>query len=236
MALISCPECTKEISDRVKTCPHCGYPLVEENKETQKVELTSVNVKIEEEKKKRIFSRLISLVVIISIIIGGTTVYSQQKKKKEAEVYINSIYGIIETMHSNALRAEKLLNLTYKVWYNAIYEESDSETDKYTQIDGKWVDDFNVAIDKLYLDEEATTGLLQNAQERISKDIKELRNIPEEYAKSHEALLELYNAYQRVADLAVNPKGNLTSFGDSKDERIDKYIEAYRKLETQLPQ
>ncbi len=34
MALISCPECGKEVSDKVKACPFCGYPFqdFEENK------------------------------------------------------------------------------------------------------------------------------------------------------------------------------------------------------------
>jgi len=27
MALISCPECRKEISDAARSCPHCGYEL-----------------------------------------------------------------------------------------------------------------------------------------------------------------------------------------------------------------
>ena len=27
MALINCPECGKEISDKAKNCIHCGYPL-----------------------------------------------------------------------------------------------------------------------------------------------------------------------------------------------------------------
>lgn len=27
MALIKCPECGKEISDRAESCPHCGYPI-----------------------------------------------------------------------------------------------------------------------------------------------------------------------------------------------------------------
>ena len=27
MALIKCPECSKEISDQSKSCPHCGYRL-----------------------------------------------------------------------------------------------------------------------------------------------------------------------------------------------------------------
>lgn len=29
MALIKCPECGKEVSDRAKTCIHCGCPLEE---------------------------------------------------------------------------------------------------------------------------------------------------------------------------------------------------------------
>lgn len=29
MALINCPECNKEISDRAKACPNCGFPMDE---------------------------------------------------------------------------------------------------------------------------------------------------------------------------------------------------------------
>lgn len=31
MALMNCPECNKEISDTVKTCPNCGYKIKREN-------------------------------------------------------------------------------------------------------------------------------------------------------------------------------------------------------------
>ncbi len=31
MALIQCPECGKDISSKVKSCPHCGYPMEEES-------------------------------------------------------------------------------------------------------------------------------------------------------------------------------------------------------------
>ena len=31
MALINCPECGKEISDKSETCIHCGYPLFVKN-------------------------------------------------------------------------------------------------------------------------------------------------------------------------------------------------------------
>lgn len=34
MALIKCPECEREISDKSKVCIHCGYPLEEETNKT----------------------------------------------------------------------------------------------------------------------------------------------------------------------------------------------------------
>ena len=29
MALVNCPECGREISDKAKQCPHCAYPIAE---------------------------------------------------------------------------------------------------------------------------------------------------------------------------------------------------------------
>lgn len=34
MAMIKCPECGKEISDRAEACPHCGCPIDESPLET----------------------------------------------------------------------------------------------------------------------------------------------------------------------------------------------------------
>lgn len=45
MALIQCPECGREISDKSKACVHCGYPLAElwrPEVKTYKVILVSV--------------------------------------------------------------------------------------------------------------------------------------------------------------------------------------------------
>lgn len=49
MALISCPECTQEISDKVKSCPYYGYPFKEdsiqrEEIKPQQVELIGVKI------------------------------------------------------------------------------------------------------------------------------------------------------------------------------------------------
>ncbi|MFB6271450.1 MAG: zinc ribbon domain-containing protein [Salinibacter sp.] len=29
MALVDCPECTKDVSEHADACPHCGYPFEE---------------------------------------------------------------------------------------------------------------------------------------------------------------------------------------------------------------
>lgn len=37
MALINCPECTREISDKAERCPHCGHPVIIKNTDIQSV-------------------------------------------------------------------------------------------------------------------------------------------------------------------------------------------------------
>lgn len=43
MALINCPECGKEISDKAPACPNCGMPLRREDRGTYDVVITREN-------------------------------------------------------------------------------------------------------------------------------------------------------------------------------------------------
>ncbi len=43
MALIKCPECGKEISDKASACPNCGMPLRREDRGTYDVVVTREN-------------------------------------------------------------------------------------------------------------------------------------------------------------------------------------------------
>ena len=51
MALIKCPECGKEISDRAGTCPNCGYPI-EETKKKEAADETAVKEEKETKQQK----------------------------------------------------------------------------------------------------------------------------------------------------------------------------------------
>lgn len=64
MALITCPECGKEISASATTCPNCGHPMKQINK--------AQPVKGNQQPKKKSHPVLIVIGVIIAIaIIGG---------------------------------------------------------------------------------------------------------------------------------------------------------------------
>lgn len=88
MALVKCPECGKEISDKARKCPHCGYPLNEEKQksnegdtvvEIQSDELEEPTIGVKEiEKnykkegkipKKYINVSLVALIIVISSIV-----------------------------------------------------------------------------------------------------------------------------------------------------------------------
>lgn len=65
MALIKCPECDKEISDKASVCPSCGCPIHEGG-----VENDSESKKVKTKNKYMILVVCISIAVIFVVIIG----------------------------------------------------------------------------------------------------------------------------------------------------------------------
>lgn len=65
MALINCPECSKEISDKVTACPSCGYPLADK---TNKSDAVQVSIKI---KKTELGERTRKKASGIALLISG---------------------------------------------------------------------------------------------------------------------------------------------------------------------
>ena len=55
MALIKCPECGKDVSDKAVRCPHCGMPLNEIHSVTQESTNNDVgrNAELSQSQKKR---------------------------------------------------------------------------------------------------------------------------------------------------------------------------------------
>lgn len=91
MALIKCPECGKEISDKAQKCIHCGYPLKSEQldinitsdedvKKASKPENNSECSEVKEKKrnKKKIIIPIM-VVVLLLICISGIFIITKNK-------------------------------------------------------------------------------------------------------------------------------------------------------------
>lgn len=244
MALINCPECSKEISDKVKSCPNCGFPFddaLSQNEETkpQQVELTGVKISGGKHKKTALF--IILSIAIIATIFLGIKKYNEQKAQlayqEEFNRYIDNLNTAQILMLSGGSDAEGLCNLTGKVWYNAIYEKKDSTTDKYTRSSGYFVSDFNTALSNLYADSstKSTKEDIESNQVLVKELIKELQSPPEGLEKCYDTVTELYTAYKGITDLAINPTGSLTSFSESKNTKISNFMDLFDKLGNQIP-
>lgn len=245
MALIHCPECNKEISDKVAACPHCGYPFTENSlpkNESQPQQVEVTGVRLNKGGYKKVSLIIISIVIILAAVFFGFRYINQQKAQRIFEAsfnaYIENLYTAQALMLAGGSEAESLCNLTANVWQNAIYEESDITTDKYTKPNGFFVDDFNIALTNLYKDSSTKakiTGIESN-QSDVQTVIRDLQNPPVGLENCYETITELYTAYKGLTNLAINPTGSYNTFTSSKNEKIENFMEAFDKLGSQIPE
>lgn len=237
MALITCPECGKEISDKVKACPNCGYPLQEEQSEVapQQVEVTSINIGIKDPKRrKKLFAGFVVVVVVTFIAIALSFVNKSNKRME----YIQNLNDVRSEMLSGGADAESLCNLAKSVWYNTIYEESDPETDKYTRGVVGFHDDFNVSLSALYADEDTLTAIAEIgvSQDKVAALMDELKKPPEDLSDAYATVTEMYDLYCDFTALAISPSGSLKSFSEQFSTLDNDFIRAYDRLGRQIPE
>ena len=271
MAMITCPNCGEQVSDKAKKCVHCGTVLIQEEKKRcaecgaelekeatecpncgcpveeinaldtqekpQKVEVTGVKV------TKRV--KVIVGILVALLLVGGATIFgvNQYQKKKAAEEYAQRVEEYSDnlelatySMLSGASDAETCGNLIKQVWYNAIYEEKDDETDKYTRPNGYFVSDFNDALGNLFLDTsfQSKISSIEENQKTVASLMKELKNPPEEYKDAYEAISELYDAYLALTNLATDPSGSLQTFSSNFNDADTETLNCYKAMKLYL--
>lgn len=220
MALIKCPDCGKEISDKAKKCPNCAYSL-------------------EKNKKGIIIAFSIIMLLVIGLIIFY--IYNQNTYNKKVSLFSASI------LRSSA-NCESLANLTSEVWYNTIYKQDDKETNKYTinsiyykdtdyykYKDYQFNEDFNTSLLGLFNDKKEEISKIEKESEDIKNKIKELRKTPFVQKELYNALMDFYNTYQELVKISISPSGSYTDYTKNKNEKIENCLTAYERLTTLLP-
>lgn len=240
MAMITCPECGKEFSDRAPACPNCGCPVQRDGEltnppEPQKVEISKISVN---KSIKKIALLAIAVIVVIAVVFGVVSAIKSSNAKKAAattlEEYASNLSLIRTTMLSGAAEAEQAGGLIHDVWYNTIYEKSDSKTNIYTKNKyGSYNNDFNVSLRALFSDTtfQTTIDSINKNQDEVSQFLKELINPPEEYKEAYSVLKDLYDAYTDLCKCAVDPSGNLSSYTSTFNEADGNFMKYYNALE-----
>lgn len=239
---VKCSECGVVLAETDEICPNCGCP-VEKKEDTSTVKPQEVllsSIKVGNKTKKIIVGVIIALVISI---IGsvGYKVYSDKKTEEDYQTayntYIDNLQKAQALMISGGSDAEALCNLTLNVWSNAIYEERDDKTDKYTRPDGYFVSDFNTALANLFASSgtQSTVSDIEDNQAAIREIMKKLQDVPEGLDKCYDTVSDLNEAYGKLADLALSPSGNYNGFSSNKSSAVSDFMSAFEKLETQIP-
>lgn len=257
MALITCPECNQQISDRAVACPHCGYPLPSSNANTDIVSSAEpTNVKPEEictepvaKPRKKRFVIIAVICAFVLTCIGGVTAFAiikhqqeqdaiEQAKRQARSEYIENIKDFHYATLTGAADAERICNLTKSVWYDTIYEVYDVETAPYTRTNGEYHDDFNDSLAKLYSSTEVKTAVsdIKSNQETVDNLYKKLLNPEPEFKDCFEEAEALYNAYYDLTKLAISPTGSLKSYSENLAAYDDDFISHYDKLKLLIPE
>lgn len=186
--------------------------------------------------KKKKHKGVIVTAIILSIVTAIGLFGAFIIDKGNAAIDYDNLETVTYKMFDGAAKAEKEGNLIKNVWSNAIYEKHDATTDKYTLKDGKFVEDFNDALNNLFSDKEFQKSIsaIQSNRDEVIALMKTLRNPPKEYEEAYLVLKTYYDNYMPMIKMIINPTGSLQSFSDEFNNTDTATVNSYEKMKLYL--
>ena len=254
MALINCPNCNKEISDKAKVCVGCGHQILDDaNTEKRTVTcpecgeiadsltdicsncgypLNSLEIKSEgKQKSKRIFKKKWFWVSAICFVLLTSIVLFASNNARTENYNIEICTAVDEIMAVSA-DTENVGNQICSVWNNAIWDKSNENTAKYTST----AKDFNEALSNLFADEEFINKItaIRNKQSEIDTYLGKLKNPPEKFEDAYDEFKELYYAYSDYVDFVILCNGSYNTYTEDLSKKRSALIENYREIKVEL--
>lgn len=143
--------------------------------------------------------------------------------------YLYDLETATYTMLSGAADAEEAGNLILSVWYNAIYEVKDEETDMYTRPNGYFYEDFNDALSELFSDGdfESMISDIRDNQDDVIGMMKGLKNPPAECEEAYDALKAYYDEYLKFTNIVIRCNGSYNSFSENFSNADNSTLDAF---------
>ena len=224
MAMINCPECGREISDKATKCIYCGRIIneasvvekkctecgavitdemdacpnfgcpIEKPQPEQPQKVEVTNVKLAVDKKK--IKIIISVVAFIMIAVIAIVGFKIISLNNEKKAYADNYKKIVNLMLSGASNAESACGLIHDVWANTIYEEDDSKTDEYTKdSNGEFYDDFNTSLMMLMVSDNFTADI-----DDIKENQEQVQKLMKDMKNPPDEYKEAYDSLKNFYD------------------------------------
>lgn len=214
MALINCPECGKEISDKAASCPNCGYPISSTEKIIESQDNTTVSPPTTKSNKNvGIIIAIISIIVIAVIlvfVVNNIKKKNAQAKREQAiqevKTAMDDVDSSLNDLFSALVPTEPFLygdassdnyKSNIKTILDAITEKQKIIEDAYANEDRDFIkelDDY-ISTNKTYRSwEEYNSEIKKLYGDSISND-QAADNLVKEMASSEEEYHDFKNHY-----------------------------------------
>lgn len=151
MALIKCPECEHEVSDKATMCPNCGCPI------KGRKEIIPIDIATLFNRYRKILIPIIAVIaILVVVLVSNGALDENEKLAYECAVEMKSL---LKDPNSFQLYDEMIvlkcfgddghLIRTYTVFkYGGTNSYGATVTDRAIFIDGEYVTDFSDKVDK----------------------------------------------------------------------------------------
>ena len=171
-----------------------------------------------------------AFVVIAALLAAIILGIAQETKKKELAQYTDDFEKAIQYISIGGRKASNLGDLAERVWYDAIYHETDFQTKQYV-VSG----DFDASLNNMYSsgDIKYKVQELKEHHQKVDTLLEQLKEPPKEFEKAYDRFVDLYDAYVSILNVAINPSGSYNTYSQEvkiKSEEFDSCIAKVRSL------
>ena len=241
MALIKCPECQLQVSDKAITCPHCGYPLDtkvikrQQRKPTKRRRLPNGFGTISEIKNQNLRKPFRAL-VCVGKNFYGKPIYKSLKPETYFKTY-NDAYAALLEYHKNPydLDSDLTVEQLYEKWSEEYFKTLSNPSSERTvksawnycsSIYGMRAKDLRARHIKGCMEDETyiVNGKEKHPSPTTKTKIKSLFNLMLDYAEEHELVDKNYARTFKLADDIIK------DVEEEKKDHIDFTNEEMQKL------